>query len=83
MAESDLETKLQHAFHSGLKLPNDIDYQKLEFAKTSQWDSIAHLQLIAAIESEFGIMISTNDMLAMSSFTKAIEIVKKYEPVLS
>lgn len=72
------EQKLQKAFRSGLRVPDNVEYDKLEFAKTSQWDSIAHLQLISSIESEFGIMIETNDMLAMSSFPKAKEIVKKY-----
>ncbi len=83
MEESNLESKLQKAFEMGLSLSSGINYTKLEFAKSSEWDSIAHLHLIAAIEDEFGIMIETIDVLDMSSYHKAVEIVRKYVPTLS
>jgi len=79
---SEFEKKLQHAFQEGLNLPATTQFNSLEFAKSAGWDSIAHLQLVAAIENEFGIMIDTNDMLAMSSYLKAKELVKKYDPKL-
>lgn len=73
-----MKSKLQKAFQRGLNLASDTDFSSLEFAKSKGWDSIAHLQLVAAIEQEFGILIETNDMLTMSSYLKAIEIVNKY-----
>jgi len=42
------------------------------------WDSVAHMALIAEIESEFDIMIDTEDVIAMSSFRIAKEILAKY-----
>lgn len=72
------ESQLQEAFIKGLNLPKDADFQTLEFAKSKGWDSIAHLKLVAAIENEFDIMMDTKDMLAMSSYIKAKEIVSKY-----
>jgi acyl carrier protein len=83
MNVSTLELKLQHAFQLGLDLPLDTHYMGLEFAKSAHWDSVAHLQLIAAIEDAFGIMMDTNDVLAMNSYAKAIEIVRKYDPTVS
>jgi len=80
---SILETKLKQVFDSALNLPAETQYDKLEFAKSKGWDSIAHLQLIAAIEKEFNLMIETNDMLAMSSYNIAIQILKKYDPNLT
>jgi len=77
------ETKLQHAFQQGLALPDNTPYQELEFAKSSGWDSIAHLYLIAALEAEFGIMIETKDVLAMNSYNKAKELMSKYVTSLS
>jgi acyl carrier protein len=78
-----LDTRLQRAFRTGLALPTDTDCHNLEFAKTAAWDSIAHLQLIVALEAEFNIMIDTQDMLAMSSYEKARTIVQKYDSHLS
>lgn len=74
----DFDAKLQHAFCVGLMLPKDTPFQDLVFAQSAAWDSIAHLQLIAAIEEEFNILIDTQDMLAMSSYAVATEIVRKY-----
>lgn len=75
---SDMESRLRKAFQYGLVLPSDTDFEALEFAKTKEWDSIAHLVLIASIEKEFAIMIETSDMLAINSYPKAREIVNKY-----
>lgn len=42
------------------------------------WDSIAHMVIIAAIENAFDIMLETDDVIDMSSFGKAKEIVGKH-----
>ncbi len=81
--EKDLDTRLQRAFQKGLHLSTDTDCSKMEFAKSTSWDSIAHMELIATIEEEFGIMIETADMLALSSYAKAKEMVKKYDPSIT
>lgn len=78
-----LETKLQRAFKQSLDLPPEIPFASLEFAKSANWDSVAHLHLIAAIEEEFGIMMETKDVLDLSSYSKALEIVRKYDPSIS
>lgn len=43
------------------------------------WDSVGHMTLVAAIEDSFGIMLDTDDIIDMSSFEKAQEILKKYD----
>lgn len=70
--------KLQSAFAESIgvaesELKDDFSYG---FGK---WDSVAHMKLIAAIESKFDIMIDTEDVIDMNSFGKAKEIVTKYE----
>lgn len=51
----------------------ELKYQAIE-----QWDSVGHMTLVAAIEDEFGIEMDTDDIIDMSSFEKAKEIVAKY-----
>jgi acyl carrier protein len=70
--------KLKKAFAEALdldvaKITDDLSYG------SETWDSVAHMALIASIESEFDIMIDTNDVIDMSSFQKAKEILRKYE----
>lgn len=50
----------------------------LQYQGIEQWDSVGHMTLVAAIEDEFGIEMDTDDIIDMSSFEKAKEIVVKY-----
>ena len=43
------------------------------------WDSLRHITLLAAIEDEFDIQMDTDDIIDMSSFEKAQEILAKYD----
>jgi acyl carrier protein len=72
------EEKLKNAFQKTLGLPPNTDYSSIIFARTEGWDSIAHMQLIAAIEEAYDIMLDTQDVLAMSSYPVAKTIVEKH-----
>jgi len=70
--------KLKKIFVEGLGISEDAVKDDLTYQSIKKWDSLGHMALIAAIESEFDIMIDTDDIIDMSSFAKAKEIVKKY-----
>lgn len=72
------QEKLKQAFQHTLHLSPDIDFTRLEFAKTEGWDSITHMQLVAAIEEAYDIFLDTPDVLALSSYTTAITIIERY-----
>jgi len=72
------EEKLRAAFVKAFGLPQTVDVTKLAYGVDERWDSIAHMQLVAAIESAFDIMLDVDDVIALSSYTKAIEIIAKY-----
>ncbi len=58
-----------------------IDAEKtkgLQYQGIDQWDSVGHMSLVAAIEDEFDIQLDTDDIIDMSSFEKAQEILAKY-----
>lgn len=42
------------------------------------WDSVAHMTLIGELEDTFNIMFDTDDIIEFSSYTKGMEILKKY-----
>ena len=50
----------------------------LRYATIPEWDSIAHMSVIAALEDAFGIMIDMDDVIDMSSVGKAREILAKH-----
>ncbi len=69
--------RLRTSFRTALDLPSDYDVDSLEYRGIEKWDSLAHMALVATLEDEFGVMIDTDDVIDMSSFTKAREILSK------
>jgi acyl carrier protein len=57
---------------------SEDDLNGLTYQGIAVWDSIGHMQLISKIEDEFDIMFETNDIIDFSSYSKGIEILKKY-----
>lgn len=43
------------------------------------WDSVGHMQLIAALEDTFDIMFDTDDIIDFNSYEKGKELIAKYE----
>ncbi len=70
--------KLVQAFSSGLGVPVSPLVTTFEYRKVPQWDSMAHMQLVAEIEMEFDIMLDTDEVLGLSSFEKALDILSKH-----
>lgn len=60
----------------------NIDASKtvgLQYQGIDAWDSVGHMSLVTAIEDAFDIQLDTDDIIDMSSFEKAQEILKKYD----
>ena len=67
------------AFRAALNLPPEVDIPQLKYRERPEWSSVGHMQLIAGLETTFEIMIDTDDVLDLSSFDKAVEILAKYD----
>jgi len=50
----------------------------LTYQSITEWDSVGHMTLVAALEEAFDIMMDTDDIIDLSSFDKGKEILKKY-----
>ncbi len=53
----------------------------LQYQGIEAWDSVGHMQLIAALEEAFDIMFDTDDIIDLNSFDKGKELLKKYDIV--
>jgi len=60
----------------------DGDVDKLEYRQIEEWDSVAHMQLMAELEEEFKIEMDIDDIIDFSSFAVGIDILKKYNLVI-
>lgn len=70
--------KYNKAFIEALGITED-KLAGLEYNTIPEWDSVGHMQLIAAIEDAFDIMIDTDDIIDLSSYEKGKELIAKYE----
>ncbi|KGR86915.1 acyl carrier protein [Lysinibacillus boronitolerans] len=71
--------KLQQIFAQSLEIDAIHVVDELTYNSIPEWDSVAHMALVAEIEDQFDVMLDTDDVLDMSSFAKAKEILAKYE----
>ncbi len=73
-----MKEKIREIFSEVLEVEVAVIVDNLEYSAIPQWDSVAHMAIVAAIEDEFDIMIETNDIIDMSSFEISVDIIKKY-----
>ena len=73
--------KLIATFCEALGIEKAVATGALEYNSISEWDSVAHMALIAKLEQEFDVMLDTDDIIDMSSINKAEEILARYDVV--
>lgn len=74
----DVTDRVAAAFKEALDIEDGTDLHSLRYQEYPAWNSIGHMTLVAALESEFDAMLETDDILAMSSFDKAVEIMGRH-----
>jgi acyl carrier protein len=72
------EGAVRAVFVDILSLTDPIDWPALKYQEVEAWDSLAHMAIVGELEDSFGIMLDTDDVLDMSSYAKALEILAKY-----
>ena len=70
--------KLVKVFAEALGVKEEMITDELQYNSIGEWDSVAHMSLIAELEDAFDIMLDTDDIIDMSSPAKALEIIGKY-----
>lgn len=70
--------KYNRAFVNALGVSEEELNEKLVYQSVQNWDSVGHMSLVAEIETEFDIMMDTDDIIDLSSYEKGKEILKKY-----
>lgn len=68
--------KLRDAFVKSLELDPSVDVTALNYREIPEWDSIGHMALVASIEDAFDVMLTTDQVIALSSYQAAVDILK-------
>lgn len=72
---------LAEVFAESLMIPAASVTDELAYQGIKEWDSVAHMVLVTALEDNFGIMLDTDDIIAMSSVARVREILARYDVV--
>ena len=66
--------RLIQVFKSVLEIGDENTIKILEYNTIPKWDSVGHMQLVAAIETEFDILMETEQIIDLSCFNMACSI---------
>ena len=70
-----IEDRLRTVFVETLELDEGFDVENLKYRDIEAWDSVGHMALVAAIEDEFDVELETEQVIDMSSFKVAVDMV--------
>ena len=73
-----MEEKVNDILIDVLKVQKEKIAEDLTMDDVDNWDSLTHMNLIVAIEDEFGIEMSGDDIAEMISFSSVKKTVAKY-----
>jgi acyl carrier protein len=71
-----MEDTLRTIFSETLLIPEEQVVDSLAYNSIPEWDSVAHMVLVAAIDEAFDIMVETEDVIEFSSYGKVKEILR-------
>jgi len=72
-----MEQQILDIFCDVFSAPTDVDTSELIYNDYPGWDSVGHMTLVAVLEEKFDCMLEMDDILDMSSYTKACEIMSR------
>lgn len=75
----DNRQKYIQAFIENFSVEEAVLIAGLEYNDVPEWDSIGHMGLIASLEDAFDISMETDDIIELSSYSKGIELMSKYD----
>ena len=72
------ETKVKYIISTVLEVKLTDINDNLQQSELASWDSMKHLILISALEDEFKITLSDDEVIKMSNYNSIITIIRKH-----
>ena len=72
---SETETKLQGLMREVFNLPDLVITREMTASDLPEWDSLAHLNLIIAVEKEFSIHFNLDELESMQNVGMLVDVV--------
>lgn len=75
---TESEKNLQKTLAEFFALGSNEEVSAIKKGQTPFWDSLNHLELVMVLESEFGITLSTNEVLTLEDYQTLRDILQKH-----
>ena len=72
------QDKLKRCFKEALVLPSGTEIEGLIYQDHPSWDSVGHMKLIGEIEHEFGVTLTTDQILDIYDYPAAQHILSSH-----
>lgn len=70
-------SRLDDTIRGALELDPTIELETISYRGTPAWDSVAHMQLLTAIEQEYGLTLGSDDLLSMTDYAGVRDVVRR------
>ncbi|WP_394200659.1 acyl carrier protein [Shewanella waksmanii] len=74
----NIEERLVQVYVSALNIDAKRVVDELEYNSIAEWDSTAHMMLIAELEAEFQVMFETDEIIDMSNVAICKALLRKH-----
>lgn len=71
--------KYNEAFKTAFKVTDKALKKDFRVDTVARWDSLAHLNLVIAIENAFGVMLDPEDIMEFRSYESGKSILAKHD----
>ena len=68
-----MKDRVREVMVSELMLDKSIDVAELKYGATRAWDSQGHLNLVVALEEEFGVEFDSDELVKLTSYSAICE----------
>jgi acyl carrier protein len=69
--------KLERVFRTVFELPRTAEVAAVSQTSQENWDSLRHVTLLSAVESEFNVSIDTAEALRINSFETTRQLLEE------
>ena len=80
MDHNTLKQRLTHVFRATFFQPDLEIRDDMTANDVAGWDSLSHINLVLAVEKEFGIMLTTRDVRSMKNVGDLMLLIDRKSP---
>ena len=77
MERKDILARIQDVFREELELDDLVLTDETTADDVEEWDSLSHIQLVVALEKEFGLKFTSREILSWDNIGDLVDCINK------